>query len=181
MRAALALLLALAAAAAWAQAAAPDERRWAPLARDGLHDPKSPALRELQQPREALAPLPPDGAGNQVNWVEALRRGAINPRSSLRPEAQMRLRETDVYLNLRGSVPIVRFPHREHTEWLDCSNCHERLFLSEAGATPMSKLRILRGELCGQCHGAVAFPLTECARCHNTPRAGSGTAGAQAR
>jgi hypothetical protein len=26
------------------------------------------------------------------------------------------------------------------------------------------------GEQCGVCHGAVAFPLTVCGRCHNTPR-----------
>jgi hypothetical protein len=34
----------------------------------------------------------------------------------------------------------------------------------------MNMLQILSGEKCGQCHGAVAFPLTECARCHRVPR-----------
>jgi hypothetical protein len=31
-------------------------------------------------------------------------------------------------------------------------------------------LAILEGEQCGQCHGAVAFPLTECTRCHAIPQ-----------
>ncbi|MBI3374948.1 MAG: hypothetical protein HY057_14315 [Rhodospirillales bacterium] len=127
-------------------------------------------MRQLQEPREALSALPADSAGNQVRWVDALRDGSINPRSSLRPEAEVRLLETDIYMSRYGSVPAVRFPHREHTLWLDCSNCHEKLFKSKVGANEISMLRILQGEQCGQCHGAVAFPLTECARCHNTPR-----------
>ena len=47
-------------------------RRWIPLAKDGLHDPASPGTRQLQEPRDALARLAPDGAGNQVRWVQAL-------------------------------------------------------------------------------------------------------------
>ncbi len=177
-RAAVLIVLAMLAGNALAQTGARPqavERVWPSLARDGVHDPRSPALRLLQEPREALAPLPPDGAGNQVRWVEALRNGSIVPRSSLRPETVVRLLETDIYMDRHGSLPIVRFPHREHTLWLDCSNCHEALFKSKAGANDITMMRILQGEQCGQCHGAVAFPLTECARCHNTPR----TAGAQ--
>lgn len=180
MRLVLALLLvACAAAAAQAQGTAPPiERSWLPLARDGVHDPRSPAIGLLQEPREALSALPADSAGNQVRWVDALRNGSINPRTSLRPEVEVRLLETDIYMDRYGSLPIVRFPHREHTLWLDCSNCHEKLFKSKAGANEISMLRILQGEQCGQCHGAVAFPLTECARCHNTPRTPPKAAGA---
>lgn len=162
------MLLLVAAGAGLAQGR--DTRRWLPIGKDGIHDRRSPAIDLLQEPREALAPLPADTAGNQVRWVEALEQGAINPRTNIHPETKVRLLETDVYLNVSGSVPIVRFPHRAHTLWLDCSNCHEALFRSKAGATDISKLAILRGEQCGLCHGAVAFPLTECKRCHNTPR-----------
>lgn len=173
MRLVLVLLLAISTLAAAQGGKAPPrfERKWDALAKDGVHDPRGPAVRQLQEPREALSALPADTAGNQVRWVDALRDGSINPRSSLRPEAEVRLLETDIYMSRYGSVPIVRFPHREHTQWLDCSNCHEKLFKSQAGANRISMLRILQGEQCGQCHGAVAFPLTECARCHNTPRA----------
>lgn len=172
-RVAAVLLLAMFAAGAFAQSGAAAqrvERQWPSLARDGVHDPRNPALKLLQEPREALAPLPPDAAGNQVRWVEAVRDGSIVPRSSLRPETVVRLLDTEIYMDRYGSLPIVRFPHREHTQWLDCSNCHEALFRSKAGANDITMMRILQGEQCGQCHGAVAFPLTECARCHNTPR-----------
>ena len=147
-----------------------DERRWAPLAADGVHDPQSPALRDLQEPREALRHLPPDHAGNQVRWVEAIEQGAIAPRTSLDPERKPRLLDQDIYMHLYGPLPIVRFPHRQHTLWLDCSNCHDRPFVPKTGANRISMLRILQGEQCGLCHGAVAFPLTECARCHSVAR-----------
>lgn len=167
------LLLAMFAAGAFAQTGKPKphvERKWESLAKDGIHDPRSPAIRLLQEPREALAPLPPDTAGNQVNWDRAVRDGSIVPRSSLRPETVVRTLDTDIYMSRFGSLPIVRFPHLEHTMLLDCSNCHEALFKSKAGANDITMMRILQGEQCGQCHGAVAFPLTECLRCHNTPR-----------
>ncbi len=145
-------------------------RRWLPLAKDEIHDPKSPALRLLQQPGEALSRLPADVAGNQVNWTAALEQGRINPRTNILPETKIRGLDMDILLNLRGGTPIVRFPHRQHTVWLDCSNCHEQLFKSKAGANKFSMQLILQGEQCGVCHGAVAFPLTQCGRCHNTAR-----------
>jgi c(7)-type cytochrome triheme protein len=162
----LALLLT---SAAQAQAAR-DQRQWTPLAADGLHDPANPALKLKQPPAEALRPLAPDTTGNQVRWVEALDKGQIKPRAALNEATAVRVREDDILLNLRGGTPIVRFPHRAHTLWLDCSNCHDRLFLPKAGANRLSMQKILQGEQCGVCHGAVAFPLTECSRCHNTPR-----------
>lgn len=143
---------------------------WPPLARDGIHDPKSPAIGVLQEPRQALTPLPPDTAGNQVRWVEALEQGLINPRTNIRPETKIRVLDTDILMNTRGGMALVRFPHRQHTLWLDCSNCHEQLFKSRVGANRFSMFRMLQGEQCGQCHGAVAFPLTECNRCHSVPR-----------
>lgn len=145
-------------------------RQWQPLSQDGVHDPKSPAVRLLQQPREALSTLPPNNAGNKVDWIRALDSGHINPRTNLWPETNVRILETDVLLNLKGSTPIVRFPHRAHTLWLDCSNCHDGLFKPIAGANKLSMERMLQGEQCGVCHGAVAFPLTECNRCHSVPR-----------
>jgi c(7)-type cytochrome triheme protein len=168
------LALGLALSAAVAAGAPPDLRRWIPLAKDGLHDPASPGTRQLQEPREALSRLSPDGTGNQVRWVQALERGEINPRSNLLEGTEVRLREDDIFLNLNGGTPIVRFPHRAHTLWLDCSNCHETPFVSKTGANRLDMRRMLQGEQCGICHGAVAFPLTECNRCHSVPRAARG-------
>ncbi len=145
-------------------------RHWQPLAQDGIHDPRNAALKVLQEPRDALSRLPANNAGNRVNWIQALEEGHINPRTNIRPETNVRVLESDVLLNLRGSTPIVRFPHRGHTLWLDCSNCHDALFKPQAGANKLSMERMLQGEQCGVCHGAVAFPLTECNRCHSVPR-----------
>lgn len=144
--------------------------RWKPLAQDGVHDPASPALGVLQEPAEALASLPPDHVGNQVLWVKALDEGHINPRTNILPETKVNLRETDVLLKNTGEMPMVRFPHRQHTAWLDCKNCHDHLFEQKAGATKINMFTILQGEKCGLCHGAVSFPLTECLRCHSVAR-----------
>src|SRR5262249_62287031 len=95
---------------------------------------------------------------------------AFPPAASLVPDPPGRLREADILLNQRGGMPMVRFPPRSHPQWLDCSTCHESLFKSQAGANRLSMFQILQGEQCGVCHGAVSFPLTECMRCHNTPR-----------
>lgn len=144
---------------------------WMRLEADGVHDPQSPAIGVLQQPGEALAVLPRDTAGNQVNWVAAIDSGAINPRTHLLPQTEVRLRHDDLIIAKYGSMPAVKFPHRQHTLWLDCANCHEQLFKSKAGANRFSMTAILNGEQCGVCHGAVAFPLTECNRCHSVPNA----------
>jgi len=149
--------------------------QWQPLAKDGIHDPASPAVRELQEPGVALSRLPRDSAGNQVDWMRALNERAIEPRSNLHPGTSVRILDQDILLNLRGGTPVVRFPHRSHTQWLDCANCHEQPFKSRAGANRLSMYRMLQGEQCGICHGAVAFPLTECTRCHNTARPAAAT------
>ena len=142
-----------------------------PLAKDGVHDPANPGIKLLQEPGEALSTLPPDAVGNRVRWVDALNRGLIAPRTNILPDTQIKVLDQDVIMPRTGEMPMVRFPHRQHTEWLDCSNCHEKLFKSKAGATTaVNMFQILQGEYCGVCHGAVAFPLTECNRCHSVLR-----------
>ena len=162
-RAALAVLAALATGLALAAG-------WKTLAADGIHDPSSPAIGLLQEPGEALAALPRDAAGNQVDWMAALDRGIIRPRSSVSPTFEVRIRTTEVLRRETANQLMVVFPHRQHTAWIDCITCHDGLFEMKAGATRMNMLQILSGEKCGQCHGAVAFPLTECARCHRVRR-----------
>ena len=167
MRLLAALLLLAVGVVVAAQPASP----WVRLEKDGVHDPRNPGLVQLQQPGEALATLPRDTAGNMVSWVKAIESGAINPRTNLLPQTEVRLREDDIIVSRNGSMPAVKFPHRQHTLWLDCANCHEHLFKSKAGANRFSMMAILNGEQCGLCHGAVSFPLTECNRCHSVPAA----------
>jgi c(7)-type cytochrome triheme protein len=163
----LALVLLLLFVSAIAVASGP---KWLTIAGDGVHDPAGPAVGLLQEPREALGGLPPDTAGNQVRWMQALEQGQIQPRTNINPETIVNLRTTDVLLTKTSVHPMVRFPHRQHTQWLDCSNCHDHLFEQKAGATPIGMMAILMGQKCGVCHGAVAFPLTECNRCHSVVR-----------
>ena len=143
---------------------------WLPLAKDGIHDPTVSVIKVLQDPREALAVLPADTVGNQVRWVEALEQGHIKPRMYVRTVVDTPRRDTEVLLKNTGEMPMVKFPHRQHTAWLDCASCHDELFKRETGTTKINMAMILRGEKCGLCHGAVAFPLTECERCHSVAR-----------
>lgn len=140
---------------------------WLDLNNDSLHDTANPGLKLLQQPAEALSQLPPDTAGNKVHWVDAIQGGYIKPRGSLTEDVEIKVLDLDVILPRTSTLPMVRFPHKAHTQWLDCSNCHEKIFNSKAGTTPINMNKILKGQYCGICHGAVAFPLTECNRCHS--------------
>lgn len=144
--------------------------QWLPLAQDNLHDPTGPGLQMLQEPAEALSQLPGDVVGNRVNWVRALDASYIDPRTNLHSSKKEKVLELDVIRTRTGEMNMVLFPHRPHTDWLDCTNCHEWLFKSKAGATRFTMYDILKGEFCGRCHGAVAFPLTQCNRCHSVPR-----------
>jgi c(7)-type cytochrome triheme protein len=142
---------------------------WVRLENDRVHDPRSPAIALLQQPGVALSPLPRDTAGNLVDWVKAIDSGAIDPRSTLWTQGPVPMRDDDILIAKYGSLPAVKFPHRQHTLWLACENCHDGLFKAQAGANKFNMTAILNGEQCGVCHGAVAFPLTECNRCHSVP------------
>lgn len=146
------------------------EQIWVSLVEDGLHDPTSPAIGVLQEPADALSLLPPDNSGNKVAWIRALREGYIEPRTNIYPETKIEIIDMDIVMEKTGELPMVLFPHKPHTEWLDCKNCHDKIFIEKVDANPINMFAILTGEYCGQCHGAVAFPLTECNRCHSVPR-----------
>jgi c(7)-type cytochrome triheme protein len=148
------------------------EYTWVTLANDDLHDPLIPALVELQNPGDFFKGKPIDflGVGNQIDWVRALNSGAITPRSQLYDTTEINELDMDIIMDETGEMPLVRFPHKAHTDWLDCENCHDKIFIAKAGANPINMFAILAGAYCGRCHGAVAFPLTECRRCHSENR-----------
>lgn len=141
---------------------------WLSLKGDGNHDRRNKtAMKFLQEPEDALKHLPPDTAGNQVDWVEALEQGLIQPRSNLYDDTEVRMMDLDIIMSDTSTMNFVLFPHRQHTAWLDCSNCHPVFFEAKVGGSPVNMGAILEGEFCGSCHGAVSFPLTECNRCHS--------------
>lgn len=140
---------------------------WSTLEEDGLHDASNPSIRLLQDPEEALSVLAPDTAGNKVNWVEAIRQGQIQPRTSIDGSREPEQHDTDVIMKNTLSLPAVVFPHDAHNLWMSCEMCHDKIFKAEIDGNDINMSKILDGEYCGLCHGAVSFPLTECDRCHS--------------
>ena len=140
---------------------------WSALENDGLHDPTNPSLRLLQNPAQALSVLAPDTAGNKVDWVAAVRQGQIQPRTSTDGSRVPEQHDTEIIMRNTLSLPAVRFPHDAHNLWMSCEMCHDTIFKPEIDGNDIDMSKILNGEYCGLCHGAVSFPLTECNRCHS--------------
>lgn len=146
----------------------PPSKRNPPPSQDGIHDPDSAGTPLLQAPRDSFAALPKGHSGNYVDWVKALSEQKIQPRFDRDdPAVEPLLMDLNIVREVKGSMPNVVYPHKQHTEWLDCSNCHPSIFLPQKGANQMSMAAILLGEGCGICHGKVAFPVAECRRCHS--------------
>jgi len=139
-----------------------------PPTRDGIHDPSSVGVAILQSPKDAFDALPKTNSGNRVDWVAALDAGQITPRfDKLDPEIQPAVFDFNVVREVKGTMPNVVYPHKQHTKWLDCSNCHPAIFIPQKGANQISMASILMGQQCGVCHGKVAFPVSDCRRCHS--------------
>ena len=139
-----------------------------PPSQDGIHDEDNDGTYILQSPREAFSDLSKSSSGNHVNWVKSLNDGSIAPRFDLNdPDKQPFVMDLDIVREVKGSMPDVVYPHKAHTQWLDCSNCHPAIFIPKKGANQISMASILMGEQCGVCHGKVAFPVSECRLCHS--------------
>ena len=123
----------------------------------------------------AFAFLPRDQTGD-IDWVVALDEGIINPKESIIEEEPVPLTEITPILDFKirfridAELPDVIFPHKPHQQLLDCRNCHPAIFLMQAGTNPITMKKIEEGQFCGRCHGKVAFPLTNCDRCHSGPK-----------
>ncbi len=146
----------------------PAAKRNLPPAEDGIHDPANDGTLSLQPPLAAFAPLPKSNDGNRIDWVKSLNEGKINPRYDRNdPNAKPMVMDMNIVREVKGSMPDVVYPHKEHTQWLDCSNCHPAIFIPQKGANQISMAAILLGQKCGVCHGKVAFPVSDCRRCHS--------------
>lgn len=146
----------------------PASKRNLPPPEDGIHDPANDGTHALQPPLTAFGNMPKSFAGNRINWVEALHQNKINPRyDRVDPTAEPIVMDLNIVREVKGSMPDVVYPHKQHTEWLDCSNCHPAIFVPQKGANQISMAAILLGEKCGVCHGKVAFPVSECRVCHS--------------
>lgn len=145
----------------------PKSERNPPLAKDGIHDPAAEGISILQAPKTAFSKLSVGKSGNYVDWMKSMDKGQIKPRYSYEEGKQPMPMQLDIIRQVKGSTPDVLFPHKAHTMWLDCNNCHPAVFKPKKGANSMSMAQIILGKGCGICHGKVAFPVSECRRCHS--------------
>ncbi|MFQ5852116.1 MAG: c(7)-type cytochrome triheme domain-containing protein [Candidatus Binatia bacterium] len=140
---------------------------------------KIPAKGEWQPPEKAQKPIElaatweeaakllPVRAGS-ADWAKALADGVIAPRPGIDPKASDQpVLPLDVErVPAAGQMFKAIFPHKAHTTWLSCTNCHPAIFQMVKGANSISMEKINAGKYCGVCHGKVAFPVTACGRCH---------------
>ena len=136
----------------------------------GMPTPGAPFAKENRNPELILKNVPRDQGGT-VDWVQAFKDKLISPRESLDPtKPPVPPFAFDIDIPAVGAMPNVVFPHFPHTYWLDCGNCHPDIFVMKKGANPISMVKIVNGEFCGRCHGRVAFPISNCSRCHVKPK-----------
>lgn len=132
-------------------------------------DTVRPPIEEVRTPDSVKSLLPRDHAGN-IDWMEALRTGVIKPRSTAPGDSSPPIEPTfrfgyDFYFPGPSEAFDAFFPHSAHTEWASCEHCHSRIFRYRDTSIQMAD--VLQGRYCGECHGAVAFPVTTgCERCH---------------
>nr|NIS40956.1 hypothetical protein [Desulfuromonadales bacterium] len=106
--------------------------------------------------------------GNGIDWAELQRQGLIDPARYLKHEVRDVPFDRELTLDAEWCrIPPAVFPHKAHTEWLECNSCHPGIFNIKKKTTRHFRMnRILKGEFCGACHMKVAFPMNDCERCH---------------
>lgn len=129
-----------------------------------------PEIELTLDPDSVVAMLPRDHAGN-IDWMAALRHEVIRPRDGIggprSPPPGAFEFGFDFYFPGPNEMFDAYFPHSAHTEWLECAQCHPRIFRTRPVQFTMAD--VFAGKYCGECHGKVAYPvMTGCERCHTT-------------
>lgn len=118
--------------------------------------------------------MPKERFGNGINWEKAEEDGLIKPVDfldgiSLKKKSLTMQKEFSLSAKTEG-IPDIIFSHKKHTVWNGCEVCHPDLFIGiKKGTTKYSMPEIFEGKYCGACHATVAFPVTDCQRCHTKP------------
>lgn len=138
-----------------------------------------PAVAKDSQFALALRYFPKDKYG-YPDWAEAVRRGIIKPRSTIRSgekslqDIEEMQFEADIIFEINDRLMAnVRFPHKAHTFWLSCKVCHPGIFIAQKGANNFTMYNIWEGKYCGRCHGKIAFPpkgFENCRKCHSSKK-----------
>lgn len=120
-----------------------------------------------------LRHFPAAGFGNGIDWDAALEGRWTNPIRFLSiPPLSNESGNREILLESEwaGTPPAV-FPMGKHVMWLDCNDCHPQIFnIKKKSTKHFNMVRSLDGEFCGLCHMTVAFPMTDCRRCHPSMR-----------
>ncbi len=108
--------------------------------------------------------------GNGIDWEAAEQKGIIKPIDfvegvSIRRPKMAVQKDFALAPKLAG-MPEIIFSHAKHTVWNGCEVCHPEIFNLKRGATKITMVDIFEGKYCGACHMTVAFPTTDCNRCH---------------
>lgn len=124
-----------------------------------------------------VAELPKGRFGNKVDWEAAELSHKITLTDTL-PEISVKRAALavpkDYILEAKiDGLPQIIFSHKKHATWNGCELCHPEVFSVKAGSTKFTMQDIFSERYCGLCHGSVAFPSTDCQRCHVNPVAGS--------
>ncbi|MBI4690753.1 MAG: hypothetical protein HY754_10900 [Nitrospirae bacterium] len=118
--------------------------------------------------------LPKERFGNGINWEKAEADGFITPIDyiegiSMKRKSLNIQQDFGLEPKVKG-MPDIIFSHKKHTAWNGCELCHPEIFVGvKKGTTKYSMVEIFDGKFCGACHIKVAFPLTDCQRCHTKP------------
>ncbi|MFQ5899958.1 MAG: c(7)-type cytochrome triheme domain-containing protein [Thermodesulfobacteriota bacterium] len=113
-----------------------------------------------------------------INWVGMMNSGVIKPIHSLDPDEKDETRETEILFQvLSDFVDNILWPHKLHTYWVKCEQCHEgkgekqMLFKPVLGANKIRmRTMVKEKKFCIHCHGKVSFPIADCIRCHKYPK-----------
>ncbi|MBI5741474.1 MAG: hypothetical protein HZA16_12270 [Nitrospirae bacterium] len=109
--------------------------------------------------------------GNGIDWEKTEAEGLVKPVDflegvSIKRQAITAQKDFALSPKLEG-MPDIIFSHKKHTVWNGCELCHPEIFVGvKKGSTKYSMIEIFDGKYCGVCHTSVAFPLTDCQRCH---------------
>jgi c(7)-type cytochrome triheme protein len=118
--------------------------------------------------------LPKARYGNGIDWEKAEELGMVKPADylegvSIKKPSLGNQKDFAIGSKVEG-MPDIIFSHKKHTVWNGCELCHPEIFVGiKKGSTKYSMVDIFENKYCGVCHVNVAFPLTDCQRCHAKP------------
>lgn len=120
-----------------------------------------------------VADFPKGRFGNKVDWEAAELANKITlidtlPEVSVKRAALAVPKDYAIEAKING-LPQIIFSHKKHAVWNGCELCHPDIFTVKSGGTKYTMQDIFASKYCGLCHGSVAFPATDCQRCHVQP------------